>query len=178
MSRVVLGYHGTSMSNAESILGGEPFRPSQNRYDWLGDGVYFWEYGPVRAYQWARETHGDETVVLRAKIRLANCLDLTDLKGTQDLREAYTALANFSADKGVALPKQRGKYRALDRVVINFFASSFKPAILVVRSAFIEGERLWEESGFWDHAHVQVAVRDLSLVSQVQQVEDPYSEEF
>jgi hypothetical protein len=34
---------------------GEPFRKSRNDFDWLGEGVYFWEYGHDRALQFADE---------------------------------------------------------------------------------------------------------------------------
>ena len=30
------------------------FKPSNNDYDWLGEGVYFWQDAPIRAKQWAQ----------------------------------------------------------------------------------------------------------------------------
>jgi hypothetical protein len=30
-------------------------RPSDNPYDWLGTGIYFWEANPLRALQFAQE---------------------------------------------------------------------------------------------------------------------------
>ncbi len=42
--RTVLAYHGCDAAVAERLLRGEPFRKSENDYDWLGAGVYFWEY--------------------------------------------------------------------------------------------------------------------------------------
>ena len=38
---------------AERLLKGHRFTPSQNDYDWLGQGIYFWEYGFDRALQFA-----------------------------------------------------------------------------------------------------------------------------
>jgi hypothetical protein len=38
----VVAYHGTSNYAAERILG-EGFVASANRYDWLGDGTYFFQ---------------------------------------------------------------------------------------------------------------------------------------
>ena len=46
------------------IIGREGFRLSQNDYDWLGDGVYFFQDGSLRAWQWARERHGDDAAVI------------------------------------------------------------------------------------------------------------------
>ncbi len=37
------------------ILGGGSLRPSENDYDWLGHGVYFWENNEQRALQFAEE---------------------------------------------------------------------------------------------------------------------------
>src|SRR5215470_14088035 len=53
--RMVLAYHGCDAAVAERLLAGEPFRRSENDYDWLGAGVYFWEYGADRALQFARD---------------------------------------------------------------------------------------------------------------------------
>ncbi|MEZ6088694.1 MAG: hypothetical protein R3C05_11845 [Pirellulaceae bacterium] len=50
------------------------WRPSSNEYDWLGGGIYFWEFGPERARQWAKE----DGEVIGALIQLGNCFDLTD----------------------------------------------------------------------------------------------------
>jgi hypothetical protein len=38
----LVGYHGTNRQAAESILA-NGFETSQNEYDWLGEGVYFWQ---------------------------------------------------------------------------------------------------------------------------------------
>ena len=54
------------------------FQLSRNDYDWLGDGVYFFQDGLLRAWQWARERHGDEAAVIGAEIRLVDCMDLLD----------------------------------------------------------------------------------------------------
>jgi hypothetical protein len=40
---MVLAYHGCDASTASQVLNGKPFRKSQNVYDWLGEGIYFWE---------------------------------------------------------------------------------------------------------------------------------------
>jgi hypothetical protein len=37
----VLGYHGCDEEIGRHLLGNEPFQPSKNSYDWLGEGVYF-----------------------------------------------------------------------------------------------------------------------------------------
>jgi hypothetical protein len=34
---------------------GTPFKPSDNKYDWLGQGIYFWEANPLRGLEFATE---------------------------------------------------------------------------------------------------------------------------
>ena len=57
-ARTVLGYHGCDPAFAEKLLSGEvpinDWKPSTNDYDWLGHGIYFWEYAPERAFQTLR----------------------------------------------------------------------------------------------------------------------------
>jgi len=51
----VLGYHGCDRLVAEDLLLNKPFEPSENDYDWLGAGIYFWEANPSRGLAWAKE---------------------------------------------------------------------------------------------------------------------------
>ena len=53
---LMLGFHGCSRSLADRvILGKDDFRQSGRPYDWLGNGIYFWERDPRRAYEFAAE---------------------------------------------------------------------------------------------------------------------------
>jgi hypothetical protein len=45
-SSFVLGYHGCDRAVAEKLIAGAPFITSENDYDWLGSGIYFWEANP------------------------------------------------------------------------------------------------------------------------------------
>ena len=54
----VLAFHGCDRAVGERILAGkEHVRPSDNDYDWLGPGAYFWENNPRRALAWAQFLH-------------------------------------------------------------------------------------------------------------------------
>jgi len=53
--RQVIGYHACRNEVADRLLDGDPFRPSRNDWDWLGSGVYFWEFGHQRAHDWAQQ---------------------------------------------------------------------------------------------------------------------------
>ena len=54
--RIVIGYHGCNENVAKRVLDGEPLKASKNDYDWLGHGVYFWEFGAIRALEFVRES--------------------------------------------------------------------------------------------------------------------------
>jgi len=52
----VFGYHGCDRALGRKLIAGtSDFRKSDNDYDWLGPGVYFWEANPDRALQFAEE---------------------------------------------------------------------------------------------------------------------------
>ncbi len=52
----VYGFHGLDREIAYSILNQqENFHHSNNSYDWLGNGIYFWENNYQRAVQYAQE---------------------------------------------------------------------------------------------------------------------------
>ena len=72
----VLGYHGCQKEFAGGVRSGQitfaQWKPSQNQYDWLGEGIYFWEGSRTRAEQWAALQYGDEADVLAGQ-RLPVC---------------------------------------------------------------------------------------------------------
>ena len=53
-----LGFHGTDEHVAAGVIsGGVHLTRSENTYDWLGGGNYFWESDPQRALEWAQHGH-------------------------------------------------------------------------------------------------------------------------
>ena len=69
--RVVVGYHGCDKAVVEKVLlQSQHLNPSDNPWDWLGKGIYFWEFGPQRALAFAREQQArgkvDEPAVIGA----------------------------------------------------------------------------------------------------------------
>jgi hypothetical protein len=163
----VIGYHGTSRQAALVVLR-DGFRISRNEYDWLGDGVYFFQDAPNRAREWAAQRFGDEGVVIRSVIRLDDCLDLLDIKAHALLYEAYVAFVQISQQFGIPLPKQTTGAHRLDRAVVNyavdFLAQRRGNAARAVRGVFGEGNPVFPGSAILDRARVQIAVRDASLI--------------
>lgn len=147
---------------------------SRNDYDWLGDGVYFWQDAPRRAYLWAKELHTVSPVVLEATIKLADCLDFLDPDWFAFLSATYDQFVAARKKVGAPLPTQHGLAHRLDRAVINYAVevlSEHGIIIRTVRAAFAEGLPAYPGSALFDRAHVQVAVRDLSLVTELRLTE-------
>lgn len=65
----------------------ENLKASDNTYDWLGNGMYFWENSYQRAYDWASNNPKyHKPAVLGAVIDLGFCLNLTDYHSTDVLK--------------------------------------------------------------------------------------------
>jgi hypothetical protein len=56
---LAIGYYGCDRNLAGRIVVGETeLKPSENAWDWLGHGIYFWEDSPARALRWAEAEAG------------------------------------------------------------------------------------------------------------------------
>jgi hypothetical protein len=167
----VQGYHGTSLSLAEKIVM-EGFQPSTNGYDWLGTGVYFWQDAPYHALHWASQNHPREPAVIKSRIRLDNtCLDLLDMWDVDNLdfwTDSYNEFTEMYHRVGKSLPTQNpdvpGK-RYLDCAFFDYIRMAIQPeSIGTIRSAFVEGKRIFPSSAIFDKTHVQISVINLDLI--------------
>lgn len=182
-SPIVLGYHGCDRQTAQMLLGGSSFLPSDKAYDWLGSGVYFWEWDMVRAYTWAKEKRSASPCVVGAAVELGNCLDLTTQFGIRAVKAAYESYIELQRQTNQPIPENKpapsGRIedmglRFLDRAVMNHLHKSFAEAAVAeggrskefdtVRALFPEGDPLYANSGFLGKTHVQIAVRDLRKI--------------
>jgi hypothetical protein len=165
----VHGYHGTTKQAAESILR-DGFKVSRNEYDWLGDGVYFFQDAPLRAWEWANTHCGADAAVIGSVIRLEDCMDFLDIQWATALSEIYDSFLTFFKRTGMALPIQSTGAHRLDRAVINYaigvLEEERKMLVRCVRAAFMEGGPVYPNSALFDRAHVQIAVRDIMLIEE------------
>ena len=54
LPNLILAFHGCDEATYRKVLyEHEKLKPSNNPYDWLGNGIYFWEDSVERAWQWA-----------------------------------------------------------------------------------------------------------------------------
>lgn len=157
--RLVTAYHGCDESVARAILSGNArLEPSGNAYDWLGSGIYFWEHGPQRAYEWAVQQASRTTrrvekpAVLAEHIRLGICLDLLDTANTRLLQKEFVNFRRFLRQNKIPLPRNRDApgarrgdkvLRFLDRAMIDYTIQAMAQLELVhyqtVRGVFVEG---------------------------------------
>lgn len=180
----VLGYHGCDRAVAERLLRNQEFQPSQNDYDWLGAGVYFWEANPLRGLEFAiessrrRSSKIKKPAVVGAVIDLGYCLDLTTSRGLQQLKTSYQRLRSVFEQAGRPMPENQpdGVRHNLDCAVINYLhrlqAEEGSPAFDTVKGIFIEAPDLYAGSAFGSKNHIQIAVRTPGCVKGIFRVRD------
>lgn len=178
----VLGFHGCDRSVMRSVLNGEDvLTPSENSYDWLGHGIYFWENSPQRAIEFAcdlnirNKAKIKDPACIGAVIDLGRCLNLLDSASLEIVREGYDILQNSSRLAGTELPRNKLRnssgdllMRYLDCAVIETVHASIEerdePAYDSVRGAFWEGEELYPSAGFKEKNHIQICVRNPNCI--------------
>ncbi len=181
----ILGYHGCDATVAQRVLSGrEGLLPSDNDYDWLGPGIYFWIGSPEQALYFAREQlkRGklSTPAVVGALIHPARCLNLTDYGALDEVRAAYDHLvhlhsvASTAGHAPVALPENAvvkhgvSLMRRLDCAVIRTLhqlrEEADYPPYDAVFGIFEEDAPLYPGAGFKRKTHVQIAVRNLEAV--------------
>jgi hypothetical protein len=168
----VYGYHGTSMDAAIAIME-SGFQLSNNNYDWLGEGVYFWQDAPIRAKQWAQSVYPEHPAVIESRICLGNCLDLLDVGWMPSIRALYNRLVDDYRASNLPLPTQRpdrSKAHRLDCALFDFAVKDINRSsginIETIRSVFVEGENIYPNSAIYDLGHVQIAVRHTELIKE------------
>jgi len=181
----VLGYHGTSREIADIILapGDEPrnrLRSRENRSDWLGDGIYFFQDAPLHAREWPmlrmpEHTRIMDPVVLCAELTLdEHCLDMLDINASNFISREYVRMKAEARRRRLRLPRNRGPNRRFDCALVNFAVDQIEARgdrVNSIRSAFNEGQPIVPKSQIYSHAHVQIVVRPgrLSVIGRVWQ---------
>ncbi len=177
-SGLVLGFHGCDAKVQQSVLHSTThhLKPSINNYDWLGNGIYFWENSPARALHFAQEKRQRDKkiktpAVLGAVIDLGKCLDLLDAENTGLLKKAFLEIKEIYDKLNIPLPVNKafeghGEFnllvRPLDCMVIEHLLKDTD--FDSVRGLFPEGEELYEGSGFRSKDHIQICIRNTACI--------------
>lgn len=174
----IIGFHSCDREVGLKILNGqEELIASDNTWDWLGGGVYFWEQNPGRALEYAENSAiGNQynkisiktPFVLGAYITLGNCLNLLDSRAIENIEEAYRYLESIYSIAGKEMPKNKGAKRELDCAVIRAVHQTAKArkreVFDTVRCAFVEGDRIYEGSNFYKQLHIEISVINPKMI--------------
>jgi hypothetical protein len=179
----VLGYHGCEQSVVDNVINGKAkLKISDNDFDRLGSGTYFWEADPQRAMEYARwkNKRGEikKPAVVGAVIDLRNCLDLTNRADLETVKQYHEFYVSEQERGGLPLPENQNSkddtfgdllLRYLDCAVINYLTAVTDQTPNLenydtIRGLFTEGGELYQGAGFKAKAHTQIAVRNPDCV--------------
>jgi len=187
---LVIGFHGCDRDTRDKLLQNpHNIKKSEKPYDWLGHGMYFWEYNETRAVEWAddyaKRDKIKEPAVIGAVLNLGNCCDLLDKQYIDLVAAYYTLLKHSNITLGKPMPentdvkgdKNKDKLkRELDCAVIEFmheriFALQEKlkkddssKNFDSVRGAFMEGGEAFPGSGIQRKNHIQICIRNPNCI--------------
>ncbi len=180
---LILGFHGCDIKvRNEVIMNTTTLNPSSNTYDWLGNGIYFWENNSQRALKFAEELRDNPLKskkssiktpsVLGAIIDLGNCLDLLDSEYLDLVKESYKNLVASYNTVGLEIPQNlKGRktdellVRNLDCAVIeNLHKNNKVSEFDSVRGVFVEGQTLYPTCGFNEKNHIQICIRNPNCI--------------
>lgn len=169
-----VGFHGTNRQAVPHLLA-KAIHQSDRRYEWLGTGFYLWQDSPWRAEDWAIAQHGSEAAVVAVRVSLEGCLDLMNPHWQALLAEADAQFVLECLADNTDVPVNRGSgYRARDCATINWFcdrADEMGQAIRSVRAIFEEGDPIFEASAIRTQSHIQLAIRDPSVILEIEEIE-------
>lgn len=170
-NRVVRVFHGTSIEKAMKIVEDQWIIPSENVFDWLGHGVYFWEESYQRARQWAERKYLSKAAVVSTDVKLGHCMNLFDSSWSTVIKRAYEDLHQKHQLDKIPLPVNRAGRRELDCAVVNAIAENIYD-IDTVRAAYIEGEPAFPTSLFVGLAHIQMVARNPDIIVGRYEIEE------
>ena len=191
LSTALIAYHGCDVTTRDDLVSGrlKHLTHSNNQYDWLGPGAYFFEGDVERALLFAQASHQNPAkrytakpiatpAVVGAVLQVQRWLDMTTQAGIKEFSLAYQVFAAAQSADGKPVPTNSPAsdtdadviYRALDNAVFTWLhlarASQEppRPAFQAVRAAFHQGEKVAPTSGFHVSTHIQISLQDNNCV--------------
>ncbi|WP_431258953.1 hypothetical protein ACQ86G_01270 [Roseateles chitinivorans] len=187
--QLIIAYHGCDITVRDRLVKGHLPRltPSSNRYDWLGEGVYFFEGDAQRAMEFAEAACLQSSKLLSARpivtpsvagviLCVWRCWDMTTVGGRQDYLEAHDELRKVVSATGRSMPINRSAdaldeetlIRGLDCAVFNMGPEMREREglgpVQLLRAAFYQGRPILDGSEFRVGTHLQLALRDPQCV--------------
>lgn len=191
LGTALIVYHGCDVTTRDDLVSGrlKHLSHSNNQYDWLGPGAYFFEGDVERALLFAQASHRNPgkrytakpiatPAVVGAALQVQNWLDMTTQAGIKEFSLAYQAFADGLNVAGTPIPANRPSsdmdtdviYRALDNAVFTWLHEARAsqdpplPSFQAVRAAFHQGGKVAPTSGFHVSTHIQISLRDNSCI--------------
>lgn len=175
LARTMIGYHGTTETVASVLEAGTPFSISRRAGDWLGFGAYFFCDHPASvgsaedlARGFAERWYAPEPVaVVTVNIAEDRVMDLVSDRRAQEIVREVRRRA--SASKLASLPANTG-WHHLDRYLVDEACQLQEEAghpVSVVRALLDDYPPLYTGTAIITNPHVQVAVRELSALSDL-----------
>jgi hypothetical protein len=190
---LILGFHGCDANDCQKLINSQnEFKISQKKYDWLGNGMYFWENNYKRALEWAKakQNRGEikKAAVVGAVLQLNHCCDFLNSESIQTLKDYYGLMkahykkANWPLpiNKDVTSDLNKDKLlRHLDCAVIEFMNDSIQSRVKLeiekngysnfnvfdsVRGVFVEGGRIYDGAGIFEKSHIQICIRNPNCI--------------
>jgi hypothetical protein len=190
---LVIGFHGCDADIQSKLLNNpNEIEISRKPYDWLGNGMYFWENNQARAMEWAEQkaSRGEikKPAVIGAILFLGLCCDFLDSKYTDLIGVYYSLMAKQYEELSKELPinkdlkndKHKDQIlRELDCATIEFmhqqiFAAhraqvasqgfSTLPIFDSARGAFGEGGPAFDGAGISRRSHIQICIRNPNCI--------------
>lgn len=181
MPNLTIGFHGCDRITFEKVLyDHERLSASNNSYDWLGNGIYFWENSLARAAEWGQsycdrynkkypDRKKKQPAVIGAVISLGHCLDLTDYGSSDIMKSGYEILEYELSLVDRPLPENKNVkgskdllLRELDCAVIERIhqlnREMKKRPYDSVKGVFIEGNPVYKNSGIMEKTHTQLCI--------------------
>jgi len=182
---LLIGFHGCDKSVRDKIVNNKSMLyESNNDYDWLGNGMYFWENNRERALDFAQNLHKNPQrdkapiltpSVLGATIDLGFCLNLLEKEFIELVSKSYQTLSASYSTLDLQMPENAPigaskdlLIRKLDCAVIENLhlfrrKNKLKP-FDSARGVFIEGDPIYLTSGFYEKSHIQICIRNPNCI--------------
>jgi hypothetical protein len=183
--QLLVAYHGCDRRTADALVSGvlPSLSESDNPYDWLGPGAYFFQDDWRRALMFAQASAANprrkftarpirEPAVVGAVLKLSLVLDVSTQEGIEEFRTSYDSLKNsgirLKTNKKSADTDTDVILRGLDRQVFKYLHKLREdqklPPVDAVRGAFPQGVAVAPTSAIFANSHVQIALRNSSCV--------------
>jgi len=174
----VIGFHSCDKEVGLEVLNGrDNLKASNNTWDWLGEGTYFWEQNPYRSWEYAEDSARNiqfnkkpikHPFVLGAIIDLGSCLNLVESESLKILSKSHDRLKQTVLEANQKMPVNKGNNRALDCAVIQYIhltnTKKGLPEYDTVRCAFAEGDPVYPGTTITSRLHIQLCVRNMDCI--------------